>query len=162
MSITLCIFKNLLSSLLFASIMAISVQSTFWSLNLVNVAEQTGFGWTGEDRFTTAEVNMIIWAGDKQKLQVSMCSNRRLRSACASAQSDQSLWCVLYGQLQVKCFFRVKTNTTARLWESAAWFESWLYATCTLCWIPAHSTYRDRMKFFSYWLRLDWFLFIII
>ena len=38
-----------------------------------------------------------IWANAWQNLQNGMCAQRRLRSACASAQSDHSLRCALNG-----------------------------------------------------------------
>ena len=38
-----------------------------------------------------------IWAASWQNQQTDMCARRRLRSALASAQSDQSLRCVLNG-----------------------------------------------------------------
>ena len=33
----------------------------------------------------------FYWAGVQQNVQVGTCAHRRLRSACAAAQSDQSL-----------------------------------------------------------------------
>ena len=39
----------------------------------------------------------MIGADVQLKVQVGMCTHQRLRSACASSQSDQSLQWVLYG-----------------------------------------------------------------
>ena len=42
-------------------------------------------------------VDYIIWATSWQNKQTDLCTKRRLKSAWASAQSDQSLRCALYG-----------------------------------------------------------------
>ena len=48
-------------------------------------------------RFCCALAQMIIWAASWQNQQNGMCAQRRLRSAWASGQSDQSLRCALSG-----------------------------------------------------------------
>ena len=40
---------------------------------------------------------LLIWTAAWQNQQSGMCAQQRLRSAWASAQSDQSLCCALYG-----------------------------------------------------------------
>ena len=52
----------------------------------------------------------------------------RLRSAWASAQSDQSLFCALNGKLRAQCFFRRTAKTLIRLGGCAGWSESSLGA----------------------------------
>ena len=44
-----------------------------------------------------------------------MCAQRRLRSAWASAQSDQSLRCALSGYLKTEAFFMRTAKTLIRL-----------------------------------------------
>ena len=48
----------------------------------------------------------VLWSWPKrQNLQTGMCAQRRLRSAWASAQADQSICCALYGKLKTQSFF---------------------------------------------------------
>ena len=55
-----------------------------------------------------------------------LCAQRRLRSACASVQSDQSstLRCALIGKLRTQCFFMLTTKTLIRLGECPGWSVS--------------------------------------
>ena len=68
----------------------------------------------------------------KQTKQV--CAQRRLRSARASAQSDQSLRCALNGQLRTETFFMRIAKTLIRLGGCPGWSESSLGAH-SLCWL---------------------------
>ena len=56
------------------------------------------------------------------------CAQRRLRSACASAQSEQSLRCPLIEQLRSQGFFIRTAKTLIRMGGCPAWFESSLGA----------------------------------
>ena len=47
---------------------------------------------------------IYIWATARQNQQNDLCAQRRLRSACASAQSDRSLHCTLKGKLRTQFF----------------------------------------------------------
>ena len=76
---------------------------------------------------------MCIWATSWQNQQSSMCAQRRLRSAWASAQSDQSLRCVLSGYLRTKTFFMRTAKTLIRLGRCPGWSESLLGAH-SFCW----------------------------
>ena len=62
-----------------------------------------------------------------------MCAQRRLRSAWATAQSDQSLRCALIGYLRAQCFFM----RTSRLWSDWADAQANLslgWAHGSFCW----------------------------
>ena len=63
--------------------------------------------------FSPGKNGKRIWPGAQQKQQRDLCTQRRLRSAWASAKSDQSLCCALYG---TQTFFRqtAKTNQTGQ------------------------------------------------
>ena len=58
-----------------------------------------------------------------------MCAQRRLRSAWASAQSDQSLRCALNGLLRTQAFFMqtAKTDQTGRMPRLIWVFAVWIY-----------------------------------
>ena len=62
-----------------------------------------------------------------------VCAQRRLRSAWASAQSDQSLRCALSGLLRTPCFFMRTAKPLIRLVGCPGWSESSLGAR-SLCW----------------------------
>ena len=49
------------------------------------------------------------------KTNIMTCAQRRLRSACASTQSDQSLCCALSGELMTQAFFMRTVKTLIRL-----------------------------------------------
>ena len=55
------------------------------------------------------------------------CAQRRLRSACASALSDQNLCCALYEKLRTECFFKrtAKTDQTGQM--SLRWMHRSLF-----------------------------------
>ena len=61
-----------------------------------------------------------------------LCAQRRLRSAWASAQCDQSLSCALNGQLRTQAFFMRTAKTLIRLGECPGWSESSLSAQIIL------------------------------
>ena len=69
-----------------------------------------------------------IWAASWQNKQNGMCAQRRLRSAWASAQSDQSLRCALNGYVSVLAFFKRTAKTLIRLGGCPGWSESSLGA----------------------------------
>ena len=87
----------------------------------------------------------VIWAGlssglstlklsrDMTKPTKWVCAQRRLRSARASAQSDQSLGCVLNGLLRTQAFFMQTVRSLIRLGGCPGWSESSLGAQ-SLCW----------------------------
>ena len=69
-----------------------------------------------------------------------LCAQRRLRSAWASAQSDQSLRCALNGYLRTQAFFMRTAKTLIRLSRYPGWSEYSL-GTQSLCWfchVAAH------------------------
>ena len=57
-----------------------------------------------------------------------LCAQRRLRSAWASVQSDQSLRCLLIEQLKSQGFFMRTVKTLIRRGGCPAWFETSLGA----------------------------------
>ena len=76
---------------------------------------------------TSSQFLQDIWAATWQNQQNGMCTQQRLRSAWASAQSDQSLRCALTGKLRTQGFF-MRTATLIRLVRCPGWFESSLGA----------------------------------
>ena len=81
------------------------------------------------------QIAMHIWAASWQNQQNGMCVQRRLRSAWASAQSDQSLCCALNGYLRAQCFFMRTANTLIRLGGCPDWSESSLGAHSLVCFV---------------------------
>ena len=73
-----------------------------------------------------------IWAASWQNQQNGMCAKPRLRSAWASAQSDQSLCCALNGKLRILAFFKWTAKTRIRLGGCPGWSESLLGAHAIL------------------------------
>ena len=69
-----------------------------------------------------------------------LCAQRRLRSAWASAQSDQSLRCALNGWLRTQAFFIRTAKTLIRLVGCPGWSEFSLDAQslCWFCHVAAH------------------------
>ena len=74
----------------------------------------------------------ITWASAWQNLQNGVWDQRRLRSAWASVQSDQSLCCALNGQLRTQGFFKRTAKTLIRLGGCSGWSESSLRAHAIL------------------------------
>ena len=71
------------------------------------------------------------WSGlsrDITKPTKWVCAQRRLRSAWASVQSDQSLRCALNGWLRTQVFFMRTAKTLIRLGGCPGWSESSLGA----------------------------------
>ena len=73
-------------------------------------------------------IGLIIWAASRQNQQNDSAPSWRLRSAWASAQSDQSLHCVLNGYLRTQAFFMLTAKTLIRLGGYPGWSESSLGA----------------------------------
>ena len=73
-----------------------------------------------------------FWATSWQNQQNDFCAHRRLRSAWASAQSDQSLRCALSGYLRTQFCFRRTALTLIRLGGCPGWSESSLGAQIIL------------------------------
>ena len=76
-----------------------------------------------------------------------VCAQRRLRSAWASAQSDQTLRCALDGKLR----FRQTAKTLIRLGGCPGWSESSLGAQpfCWFCHVAAHMSIATVPKQFE-------------
>ena len=55
-----------------------------------------------------------------------ICNQQRRRSACASAQSDQRLCCLLPGSYNTSSFYIRNFKSLAIFWSWAGWFESYL------------------------------------
>ena len=68
------------------------------------------------------------------------CPQQRLRSAWASAQSDQSLRCALNGKLRTQSVFMRTAKTLIRLGGCPGWPEFFAGGTLTLlsCHVAAH------------------------
>ena len=67
-----------------------------------------------------------------QQNDIDICAQRRLRSAWASAESDQSLRCALKGRLRTQGFFMQTEKTLIRLGGHPGWSESSLGAQVIL------------------------------
>ena len=76
---------------------------------------------TGDNTFCS------IWAASWQIQQNDLCTQRRLRSAWAFAQSDQNLRCALNGYPRTQCFFRWTAKTVIRLGGCPGWSFCWFY-----------------------------------
>ena len=68
-----------------------------------------------------------------------VCAQRRLRSAWASAQSDQSLRCAFNGQLRTQAVFMRTAKTLIRLGRCPGWSESSMgaHSFCWFCHVAA-------------------------
>ena len=53
----------------------------------------------------------LIWAGPWENVSYVICEQQRLRSGCASAQSDQGLCCSLLRQSNISQFYSWNFNT---------------------------------------------------
>ena len=77
--------------------------------------------------------SLLIWAASWQNQHTDICTQWSLRSAWASAQSDQSLHCALSGYLRTQAFFMRTVKTLIRLgWCQADLSLHW--AHMPLCW----------------------------
>ena len=87
------------------------------------------------------------WVTSWQNQQNDMRAQQRLRSAWASAQSDQSLHCALNRQLRAKCFFMrtAKTLDQIRLGRCPGWSESSLGAQVILLVLSCGGSFTDRL-----------------
>ena len=74
--------------------------------------------------YRTYSLNISIWAASCQNQQNGMCAQRRLRSAWASAQSDQSLRCPPEETLCPTLPTERTTKTLIRLGGCPGWSES--------------------------------------
>ena len=79
-----------------------------------------------------AQYSLQDWAGTHHFLQDYMCAKRRLRSACASAQSDQSLRFLSEDALDPCLPTERPAKTLIRLRGCAGWSESSLGAHVSL------------------------------
>ena len=75
---------------------------------------------------------IVNWAASWQNQQNGMCAQRRLRSAWASAQSDQSLRCAFSWLLRTQSFLVRTAKTQIRLGGCPGWSESSLGAHAIL------------------------------
>ena len=83
-------------------------------------------------RLSLIKIQIISKAGNMSHVMTNptkwVCVQRRLRSAWASAQSDQSLRCALNGKLRTQAFFMRTAKTLTRLGGFLGWSESSLGA----------------------------------
>ena len=86
------------------------------------------------------EQHNTIWASARQNQENDMCAQRRLISALASAQSDQSLCCPHEKSLGPKLPVECTAKTLIRLGGCPGWSESSLgaHAICWFCHAVAH------------------------
>ena len=72
----------------------------------------------------------FLWGNEMndimRKLVLAICKQQRCRSACASAQSDQHLYCLLLRQYNTSSFYIQIFKTLACLCSWAGQFESYL------------------------------------
>ena len=78
-----------------------------------------------------------------------LCAQLRLRSAWASAQSDQSLRCAFNGWLRTQAFFTRTAKTLIKLGACPGWPESSLGAQplCWFCHVAVHFCFTDQKSF---------------
>ena len=88
---------------------------------------------TARTRITNVHVHWEHLSHDMTKPTKWVCAQQRLRSAWASAQSDQSLRWALNGYLRTQAFFMRTAKTLIRLGECPDWSESSLGAQ-PFCW----------------------------
>ena len=72
----------------------------------------------------------INWAGPWGNLSYDICEQQRCRSACASAQSDQRLYCSLHRWYYIFRFYSRNFSTLASFCGCAGRFESDLVRNC--------------------------------
>ena len=91
------------------------------------------------------------WATSWQNQQ-SDCAQQRLRSARASAQSDQRLCCALSGQLRTQAFYMRTVKTPIRLGGCPGWSESSLGAQsfCWFCHVAAQMLRQHTKQVFMF------------
>ena len=85
-----------------------------------------------------------------------VCAQRRLRSAWASAQSDQSLRCALSGYLRAQAFFMRTAKTLIRLGGCPGWSESSLgaHSLCWFCHVAAQNSEMAVNSVIVSWKRI--------
>ena len=93
-------------------------------------------------------VYSTIWATSWQNQQNDMCAQRRLRSAWASAQTDQSLHCPHEEALGSQLPIRRTAKTLIRLGGCSGWSESSLGAQVILLVLSWGGSYNDILVFF--------------
>ena len=123
-------------------------------LSIGHLREQQTLKWKKEKE------NLKIWAASWQNQQSGMCAQRRLRSACASAQSDQSLRCPHEETLGPQLPIEHTAKTLIRLGGCPGWSESSLgthaillvlswggsYAKISCCWYPLVISFHVLLK----------------
>ena len=85
-----------------------------------------------------------IWAASWQNQQNGLCVQRRLRSAWASAQFDQSLPCPHEESLAPKLPTKYTAKTLIRLGRCSGWSESSL-GTQSFCWFCHEAAHLYRL-----------------
>ena len=99
----------------------------------------------------------LHWAATWQNQQNGMCAQRRLGSAWASAQSDQSLRCPYDETLDRQLPIERTAKTLVRQGGCPGWSESLLGAH-SLCWfyhVAAHIDFLFFFPLFFVWSRLS-------
>ena len=84
-----------------------------------------------------------FWAASWQNQQNGTCTLWRLRSARASAQSDQNLCCVLNGKLRTQAFFML----TAKIWSD--WPDAYDDLSLLVAFYQTKETATEMMSFNS-------------
>ena len=73
-----------------------------------------------QQQITTTTNKNIKWVATSENVPSVMCAQRRFRSACAFAQSDQNLHCAHFWKTRMKRFFTLTTLTLIRCVDSQA------------------------------------------
>ena len=76
--------------------------------------------WAGTVKFIK---ETIILAATSENVSSDMCAQRRFRSACASAQSDQNLRWPHFGEPRIQRFVTRTMKTLIRLRGCEGWFQ---------------------------------------
>ena len=92
------------------------------------------------------DVILLIWVATRQNQQSGMCAQRRLRSALASAQSDQNIRCPHKETLGPKLPTERTAKTLIRLGGCPGWSES-LLSALSFCWFCHEAAHLCSISF---------------
>ena len=122
-------------------------------------------GWMGYAMYMQARYFLLLFVNHLSHLVTKpamwLCGQRRLRSAWASAQSDQSLRYALNGWLRVQAFFMQTAKTLIRLGGCPGWSESSLGAH-SLCWFCHEVAHLSLFVSFTTFIDVQEILFSLL
>ena len=117
------------------TLVLISTSGDQWLQSHLNILGKISYGSELGDDISRSTYNM---SRDKTKPTKWVCAQQRLRSAWASAQSDQSLRCLHEETLGPWLPIERTVKTLIRLGGCPGWSESSLGSFCWFCHVMAH------------------------